>query len=119
MNIQCKRLLSVIALSVVIDGAMAQGRPDPTDAKLKSPTVEYVSPFASYRRYQDEKPGSWRELNDHVLGLGGHAGHIKNGAPGAAKPAANPERSVAAPRGEADPPQPVSAPTPGHSSHKH
>ncbi len=119
MNIQCKRLLYVIALSGVIDGAMAQGRPDPTDAKLKSPTVEYVSPFAGYQRYQDEKPSSWRELNDHVRGLGGHAGHIKDSAPGAAKPAAVPERSSTAPRGESAPSQPVSTPSPGHSSHKH
>ncbi|MFN0300966.1 MAG: hypothetical protein ACKVQU_11525 [Burkholderiales bacterium] len=119
MNIQCKLLLSVIALSGVIGGAIAQGRPDPTDSKLKSATVEYVSPFASYRRYQDEKPAPWRELNDHVLGLGGHAGHIKDGAPGAAKPAAIPERSSTATSGEPAPPQPVSTPSSGHSSHKH
>ncbi len=119
MNIRCKQLLSVIVLSGVIHGAMAQGRPDPTDAKLKSPTVEYVSPFASYQRYQDEKPASWRELNDHVLGLGGHAGHIKDGATGAAKPAAVPERSSTAPSREPTPAQSVSTPSPGHSSHKH
>lgn len=115
MNIRCKLLVCVIALSGVIDGAMAQGRPDPTDAKLKSATVEYVSPFASYQRYQDETPAPWRELNDHVLGLGGHAGHIKDGAPGAANPP--PKQSGTAPRGESGPP--VSTPSPGHSSHKH
>ncbi len=125
MNTQCKLSLCVIAFAgvtnvSVTNVALGQSRSDPSDAKLKSPTVEYVSPFSSYRRYQDEKPAPWRELNDQVLGLGGHAGHIqdgKDGAPGVAKPAATPEATV--PSGASAPSLPAGASDPGHSSHKH
>ncbi len=117
MNIRCKLLLSAIALSGVIHNAFAQGRPDPADPGLKSPKIESVSPFATYQRYEDEKPASWRALNDQVRGLGGHAGHIKDGASGAAQPAASPGQPITAPSPAPAPSQP--AVSPGHSNHKH
>ena len=58
MNTQYKLSLCVIAFAGVTNGAIGQSRPDPTDAKLQSPTTEYVSPYTSYRRYQEKKPAS-------------------------------------------------------------
>jgi len=120
MNTHCKLSLCIIAFAGVTNGAMGQNRPDPTDAKLQSPAVEYASPYSGYRRYQDEKPASWRELNDQVLGLGGHAGQIKDGNEGASgvpKPAVTPEAAV--PREASVPSLPAGTRDPGHSSHKH
>jgi hypothetical protein len=108
MNTRCMLIGSVIALNGITSNATAQARPDPADRTLRSPTIEYTSPFAGYRRYQDEKPAPWRELNNQVLDLGGHGGHIKDGTSGTAKPA--PQQST-----------PIAEPTSGagHSSHQH
>ncbi len=40
----------------------------------------YQSPFSTYRAYRDEPPGVWREVNDEVARVGGHAGVLKSGA---------------------------------------
>lgn len=117
----CAAVAAVAFNTLIVGSTIAQSRPDPTDPQLRVPAVEYVSPFASYQRYQEEKPASWRALNDEVLGLGGHAGHIKDGASSGAKPAAVPERSSprSATASESTPPQPASAPSAGPSTHKH
>ena len=116
---------ALVIASVVTEGAMAQGRLDPADPMLATPAFEYVSPFASYRRYEEVKPAPWRELNEQVFGLGGHAGHIRDGTSGAPNPdpAANPERASRPPaiRGESmpsQPAQPSTAPPTDHSMHK-
>lgn len=52
----------------------------------------YESAFAGYQSYKDEKPASWREVNDEVGRIGGQAG-IFGGAGhaghGSAKPSTN------------------------------
>lgn len=50
----------------------------------------YESAFADYRPYREEPAASWRQVNDEVARVGGHAGVLKaEPAPGAA-PARDP-----------------------------
>lgn len=46
--------------------------PASPDAPVRQST--YESAFAGYQSYKDEKPASWREVNDEVGRVGGHAG---------------------------------------------
>ncbi len=56
--------------------AMAQQhtKAGPADPDTAAPQAPYESAFAGYRNYQDEKSASWREVNDEVGRVGGHAG---------------------------------------------
>ena len=57
--------------------------------------LKYESTFTGYQNYRDEKRADWRELNDTVRALGGHAGHVRSGVSGAASaPAAAPVSPV-------------------------
>lgn len=38
----------------------------------------YVSPFADYQAYRDEKPAAWRDVNDTAAVLGGHNAHLRD-----------------------------------------
>ena len=52
-------------------------------------TIDYQSPFESYRSWSTEPPRDWREVNDEVERLGGHAGHLR-AAPVAPMPHTSP-----------------------------
>lgn len=75
-------------------GAAAQApeRPDPTDAKAPS-RLAHDSAFKDYRRYTDPEIARWREANEEMARLNGHAGHVP-AAPKEVTPAAKvPPRS--------------------------
>lgn len=52
--------------------ASAATSPASPDTPVRLPV--YESAFTGYRNYQDEKPASWREVNDEVGRIGGQAG---------------------------------------------
>jgi hypothetical protein len=97
----------VAALAGLSGGiAVAQNapRPDPTDPKIASPMPDPRSAYADYRAFADEPLAPWREVNDDVARIGGHAGALKGdatspgSAPAGAAPA--PSRSGASGAGE-------------------
>ena len=74
--------------------AAQQSRPDPADPAAPAPAVKYESAFAGYAPYREEKLAPWREVNDEVAKVRGHAGIFGGAGHGAgekaspAKPAA-------------------------------
>jgi hypothetical protein len=74
-------LVTLVAVQPVLPGAsaFAQGaaRSDPADPKTPSAMREPVSAYAGYRRFQEDPIASWREVNDEVARIGGHAGALK------------------------------------------
>jgi hypothetical protein len=62
----------------------------PADPRALVPPPQYASAFNGYRPYGNEKPGPWREINDEVARIGGHAGMFRTPAAQGAAPAANP-----------------------------
>jgi len=71
--------------------AQTGARPDPTDPRLSVPAPAADSAVAGYRSFRDEPLTPWREVNDEVRRLGGHAGHVRDAepiGPAADKPAA-------------------------------
>ena len=89
-------VLAGIAGAVAAQGA---AKPDPASPSLAGPTLEYRSVFADYRPYTDEKLAPWRDVNDNVSGIGGHAGVTGQRKPPAITPGAAAE--AAKPRAKA------------------
>jgi hypothetical protein len=54
--------------------------------------VEYRSAFEGFHPWRPEEPRDWREVNDEVERLGGHAGHLRAAPPAAIKTPAPPVR---------------------------
>jgi hypothetical protein len=73
-------LASALLLGAPAALAQAATRPDPADPRLTVPAPATESAYAGYRGFRDEPPADWRAVNDEVRGLGGHAGHIRDGA---------------------------------------
>lgn len=53
---------------------------DASDAPIATPEVRYQSAFDGYVAHQEWPAGNWREHNDAVGHVGGHAGHLKGRA---------------------------------------
>jgi len=83
-----------------IAAAQPTARPDPADPKAPVPVRPYASALKEYRPYADQEAGRWRESNDEMGRVGGHAGHV-------------PQRATAPARPDARPPTPA-----GHGGHK-
>lgn len=66
-------------LALVASAAYGQQdkKPGPADPSLRVPRPIYQSAFAGYRPYKEEEPTRWREANDEVRRIGGHADHSK------------------------------------------
>ncbi|MCW0234624.1 MAG: hypothetical protein OJJ21_13570 [Ferrovibrio sp.] len=61
---------------------------DPADPAVSVPQPEYRSAFSGYRKAGFDEKRDWREANDTVRALGGHAGALKDGPAAEAAPAA-------------------------------
>ena len=94
MNELRRTLAWVLLLGPLAALAQTGARPDPTDPRLSTPTHAAESAFAGYRGFRDEPLTPWREVNDEVRRLGGHAGHVRDAEP--TKPAADKPASSAA-----------------------
>jgi hypothetical protein len=77
--------LLMLTLGLADAASAADKRPDPADPAADVPPHRYVSDFASYRQPQFEQKRDWRQANDTVRDVGGHAGALK----GAYEPPAN------------------------------
>lgn len=68
-------------------------------AQPAAPALKYQSAFDGYTRFADEKRANWREINDTVGNLGGHAAHLRDDTRtdtnAAVNARANPDRSAA------------------------
>lgn len=49
---------------------------DTTSPPASGTEPEYKSTFADFRGFKDEPVMSWRDSNDRMRRLGGHAGHL-------------------------------------------
>lgn len=70
------RILVALAAGLSAAGAVAQGTVapaarDPADPRAETPPLVHRSPFASYRIFAGDGPGSWRGMNDEVARIGG------------------------------------------------
>lgn len=73
--------------------AQQSAKTGPADPRAEVPATQYRSAFTDYQSFRDEKPASWREVNDEAARVGGHLGIFTGGAhaghgvaPGAGKP---------------------------------
>jgi hypothetical protein len=120
-----------LAAALVAGGSLAQTAPHSAvqaaaqPAAVEPAPLKYESTFTGYQAYRDGKRGDWRELNDTVRTLGGHAGHIRGSAPEQTEvapmtaPATTPATAPGAPA--AVPPRqqpPQTAPVDPHAGHK-
>lgn len=78
--------LAVAALALLPLAATAQQKHqqlNPADANVAVPASAYESAFKSYQAAADEQESPdkvWRDANDAMQSLGGHAGHAKEPA---------------------------------------
>jgi len=85
-----------IALLFAADVA-AQSPASPLDPAAPTPPLKYESAFRGYRAFEEAEVKSWRELNNTVRSVGGHAGSLpaKLSAPSQSRPADVPPASSA------------------------
>ena len=67
-------VLSAMSLSAAAQHA-TPSRPDDPDATV--PVVPYESALNGYVKFREETLGPWRELNEEVARVGGHAGVLR------------------------------------------
>ena len=108
---ECRRtLVWALLLGPLAAFAQTAARPDPANPRLSTPAPAMESAFAGFRSYRDEPLAPWREVNEEVREVGGHAGILKEE-----------ERSATAarPSGRGTPPAPLRADAPGGEKHGH
>jgi hypothetical protein len=77
-RMQSAALMLLMLTTGLADAASAgDNRPDPADPNAAVPPHRYISDFAAYRRPQFEQTLDWRQANDTVRDVGGHAGALK------------------------------------------
>jgi len=92
-------VLTVCGFSLATPFAYAATTTDPADASVAVAVTRYDSAFNGYQAYQAQEPGSWREHNDAMAAVGGHAGHLKGSAPSSEQKPATPSEM---PKGTTD-----------------
>lgn len=90
---------AVVALALAASHAVAQtdARPGPAVPAGPGRPVEYDSAFQRYRPFVDPELSRWREVNDEMGRLNGHAGHL----PGSVPPRSSSPGAAARPPGHA------------------
>jgi len=89
-------ICAFVALAACAAGAAAAEPAHPADPAAAVPAPRYESAFSTYRPYRDEKPASWRDLNDEVARVGGHIGVLRAGD--SASPATSPAAGYRSPQ---------------------
>jgi hypothetical protein len=84
---------------------------DPGNAAARVPPLRYESAFVGFRGMRDDKPASWKLVNEEVSAAG-HAGH---GAPKVPAPPVEPSRAPATKPAPTRPEAAQPAKPPGHS----
>lgn len=78
-----RRIISVVLVAIAALSGSAQTAADPTDPAAPIHESRYGSAFAGYQAWQEQQPGDWRQNNDEMARIGGHAGHLKGSLPAA------------------------------------
>lgn len=98
-----KQWLAVAAWAFLPLAASAQQKQDPNPADPSAPvsSIRYESVFKTFRSSQEDGPApdkAWRSANEEMGRLGGHVGHMKEGAlpPGASPIADTPAQKQGA-----------------------
>lgn len=97
-----QRAMLLLLSACAAGGALAQneGRRDPANTDAPAPALTYRSVFADYIPYREQDVAPWREINDEVARIGGHAGMQKAAKAGKAGNSATSEkRAVDKPAG--------------------
>ena len=80
--------LALAGIAASAADAQTSAPRDPLDSRTHVPAVQYRSAFEGYQPYRDPAIAKWRDANDEVGDIGGHAGHlVKPGSAGASRPA--------------------------------
>jgi hypothetical protein len=87
MKISALLLAGFASMAAAQEGA----RRDPSKWTASEPRFEYRSAFSDYRSFSEEKLAPWRDVNDEVGRIGGHAGATGHAKPAPTKPGAVPE----------------------------
>jgi hypothetical protein len=69
-----RRPLSALTTSIAAAAALIGGAALAQSVALP----KYQSALADYQAHRDEKPANWRDLNDTMGALGGHAAHLRD-----------------------------------------
>jgi hypothetical protein len=88
-------LLSAAVVTATEPARAADRRPDPADPAILVPAPDYQSVFAGYRKPGADERLDWRQANDVVRDVGGHAGALKQ-APDMQRQGAMPAHSMPA-----------------------
>ncbi len=83
----------LLAAALAAASASASAQADGAAAR----TIEYRSTFEGYRGWSAQPLRNWREVNDEVERLGGHAGHLRGDS-------AAPEQKSPTPPAQTQPP---------------
>ena len=67
--------------------AQQKARPGPADAAASVAAAGYDSAFSDYVKDSEVAPAQWKEVNDEVGRIGGHAGYMRGATGNAVKPA--------------------------------
>lgn len=93
------RILAVGALACATAAAGAQTPAQPPADRGAAPPLTYRSAYESYRPYAEEPLAPWREVNDTVERVGGHAGVLREAARATPPPAPTGTPPAGAPNG--------------------
>ena len=105
-------LCLAVAVMPVLAFAQQKPRSDPADAAAPVPAMSYDSAFKNYIPDREIKPAGWKEVNEEVSRIGGHAGLTRGATGGAGRPAVPGGKPAGKP--SAQPDKPASN---GHSGH--
>lgn len=100
----------VVLATPALAGAQQKVRPDPADPAAAAPALTYDSAFKTYVPQREVKPAAWKDLNDEMGRLGGHAGHTR----GSANPVAPAPATAPANKSPAQQTKPAAG---GHAGH--
>ena len=117
-------VLAFAACTPCVAAQQQSARPSPVDPTAPVAQAKYDSPFTGYTPYREQELAPWREVNEEVARVGGHAGvfggagHAAHGAAksGPMKPA--PGQSAAKKEEAAGQPPVRSAPLAPQGGHK-
>ena len=82
-----KRAIVLLLMACAGGAAFAQSEAKVPAAQpdVPVPAVKYRSAFEDYRPYREQEIATWREVNDEVARIGGHAGVLKKPKPAGAR----------------------------------
>jgi hypothetical protein len=70
-------IAALAALAPLVAAQPQQPRPHPADPEVRVPNVTYQSSFTGYVSYREQDIAPWRDVNDEVSRVGGHAGILR------------------------------------------